>query len=176
MSDMASLDEFRKAKDEFFMSDPGSPLTPQQRLRFRDLSYFPENPDLRISAKLEPDQEPEGTEITMDTTTGTVRTYRRVGSVRFEVDGQQVQLALYSSEEDKSLFVPFRDATSGEETYGGGRYLETDPPEDGVVVLDFNYAYNPYCVYNEHWSCPLPPRENWLAVPIRAGETNFEAS
>jgi uncharacterized protein len=173
---MASLEEFRKAKDEFFLSNPQSPLTPEQRRSFHGLSYFPENTDLRVGAKLEPDQEPEGTKITMDTTTGTERPYRRVGSVRFEVDGQQAELALYSSEEDESLFVPFRDATSGKETYGGGRYLETDPPEDGNVVLDFNYAYNPYCVYSEHWSCPIPPRENWLPVPIRAGETNFEGS
>ncbi|MBT8206662.1 MAG: DUF1684 domain-containing protein, partial [Acidimicrobiia bacterium] len=68
-------------------------------------------------------------------------------------------------------FVPFRDATSGKESYGAGRYLDVHPNEDGTVTLDFNYAYNPYCAYDEAFSCPLPPIENWLEVPIAAGET-----
>ncbi len=71
------------------------------------------------------------------------------------------------------LFLPLRDATSGEETYGAGRYLEPQPAAEGWVLMDFNCLYSPYCAYNEAWSCPLPPRENWLSVPIRAGEKTF---
>jgi len=73
---------------------------------------------------------------------------------------------------EKDLFIIFKDATSGKETYGAGRYLDLDRHGDEIVI-DFNYAYNPYCAYNPDWSCPLPPAENWLKVPIRAGEKNF---
>jgi uncharacterized protein (DUF1684 family) len=76
---------------------------------------------------------------------------------------------------DGDLFLPLRDATSGDETYGAGRYLEPLMLDDGRVLVDFNYLYNPYCAYNDAWSCPLPPRENWLTVPIRAGEKAFAA-
>ena len=82
---------------------------------------------------------------------------------------------MYASEDMDELFVPFRDATSGKETYGAGRYLEVESPgPDGRVRVDFNAAYNPYCAYNPDWSCPIPPGENWLSVPIRAGEKTFE--
>jgi uncharacterized protein (DUF1684 family) len=90
------------------------------------------------------------------------------------VDGRPTRITLFTSPEMHELFLPFRDATSGRETYGAGRYLEVDPPDaDGRVVVDFNLAYNPYCAYNPDWSCPIPPGENWLDVPIRAGERTF---
>ena len=94
--------------------------------------------------------------------------------VRFEVDGHPTQLTLYRSDETDGLFVPFRDATSGIDSYGAGRYLEVEPPDaDGEVEVDLNYAYNPFCAYNPNWSCPIPPIENWLPVPIRAGERTY---
>jgi len=111
--------------------------------------------------------------LEMDTTSGDRQLYRREGRVTFEVDGQQAVLYLYRSEGSHGLFLPFRDATSGKESYGGGRYLETVLDNDGTVLIDFNYAYSPYCAYNEDWSCPLPPAENWLTVPIRAGEKTW---
>src|SRR5205823_4054425 len=85
------------------------------------------------------------------------------------------RLMLYASDDSDELFVPFRDATSGQETYGAGRYLEIHAHGDNVVI-DFNYAYNPNCAYDPAWSCPLPPIENWLKVPIRAGEKAFHRS
>lgn len=169
---MSRLDEFRSDKDEFFALDPASPLTPEQRREFRGLAYFPEDPALRIDAELETGVD-RGEEIVMQTTTGGVQTYRRAGVVVFSVDGRPARVTLYESEGIDTLFVPFRDATSGKETYGAGRYLEVDRPAGGRVVVDFNIAYNPYCCYNESWSCPIPPRENWLDVPIRAGEKDF---
>ena len=169
---MSRLLEFRSEKDEFFALDPDSPLTPEQRREFRGLAYFPEDPSLRIDAELDTDVNRDE-EIVMQMTTGGVQTYRRAGVVGFEVDGRTARITLYESEGMEALFVPFRDATSGTETYGAGRYLEVDPPADGRVVVDFNIAYNPYCCYNESWSCPIPPRENWLDVPIRAGEKEF---
>ena len=112
--------------------------------------------------------------LEMDTSTGAKQTYTREGKITFRVDGQETDLYLYSTGDPYELFVPFRDATSGKETYGAGRYLEAPVAEDGTVLVDFNYAYNPYCAYNELWSCPLPPVENWLKAPIRAGEMSFD--
>ena len=169
---MSELDEFRRDKDEFFRDDPRAPLTPEQQENFAGLSYYPENPALRIEGELDTAVDRDE-DIVMQTTTGGEQVYRRAGKVRFEVDGQPAEITLYESPEQHELFVPFRDATSGKETYGAGRYLEVEPPKDGRVVVDFNYAYNPYCCYNEAWSCPIPPGENWLAVPLRAGEKDF---
>lgn len=162
------LEQFRERKDRFFVTGPDSPLTREQKTRFRGLSYFPENPNLVIEAELDADVNPEV--VVLQTSTRGTQTYRRAGVVRFEVDGRPAQLTLFAGEGERDLFVPFRDATSGGETYGAGRYLEVEPPKNGAVVVDFNYAYNPYCAFNDRWSCPIPPRENWLNVPIRAGE------
>lgn len=173
---MSELTEFRAEKDAFFREHPSSPLTASQRATFRGLAYFPENQDLIVRTSLETDGVDRDETIVMQTTTGGEQTYHRAGVVRFEVDGQPAQVTLYSSPEMHELFVPFRDATSGKETYGAGRYLEVEPPDArGNVVIDFNDAYNPYCAYNPEWSCPIPPGENWLPVAIRAGERNFEA-
>jgi uncharacterized protein (DUF1684 family) len=92
--------------------------------------------------------------------------------VSFEVRGEAVSLALYDSGHP-GYFLPFRDATSGKASYGAGRYLDIEPNSDGTVTIDFNLAYNPFCAYNDAYSCPLPPTENWLQVPIEAGEKDF---
>ncbi len=168
---MSRLKEFRKSKDQFFGGDHDSPLEGEQRRDFKGLAYFPENRDLVIDAPLDTAVEPG--EVRMQTSTGEEQVYRRAGKLRFAVGGEQAELTLYTSPSQHDLFLPFRDATSGTETYGAGRYLEVAPARDGRVVVDFNYAYNPYCAYNARWSCPLPPTENWLKVPIRAGEKNF---
>jgi uncharacterized protein (DUF1684 family) len=169
---VSDLDNFRASKDEFFAEDPHSPLTSHQRAAFSGLSYFPENPALRLNLALDTDVDHDYFE--MGTSTGDRQDYRRAGRVVFSVEGQECELFLYSQEEGSTVFfVPFRDRTSGAETYPAGRYLEAELGPDGTVEIDFNYAYNPYCAYNEHWSCPLPPMENWLMVPIRAGEMSF---
>ena len=171
---MSELDEFRAEKDAFFRDDPHSPLGPDQRATFEGLEYFPENEALVIRGQLQTEGIDRVERIVMQTTTGGEQEYRRAGVVRFEVDGEQAQVTLYTSPDAHGLFLPFRDATSGKETYGAGRYLEVDPPgQGGQVAIDFNSAYSPYCAYNPMWSCPIPPRENWLAVPIRAGEKSF---
>lgn len=150
--------------------DPDSPLEHEQRHAFAGLSYFPFNPALRLEVSLDRDVPDEP--VTVDTSTGESQEFRRAGKFHFEVEGQPAELTIYQGEHDE-LFLPLRDSTSGEETYGAGRYLEPTPIDDGRVLVDFNYLYNPYCAYNEAWSCPLPPRENWLSVPIRAGEKSF---
>jgi uncharacterized protein (DUF1684 family) len=168
------LEEFRAAKDAFFHDDPHSPLRPEQRPSFEGLSYFPPSEASLIRERLETEGVDRDERIVMPTTTGGEQVYRRAGVVRFDVDGDPAHVTLYASADSDELFLPFRDATSGTETYGAGRYLDVEPPgADGNVVVDFNYAYNPYCAYDSGWSCPIPPGENWLPVPIRAGERSF---
>jgi hypothetical protein len=164
------LEQFRADKDEFYGHDHRSPLTPAQQRDFQGLLYFPENPTLIIKARI--DRKVEPGIVRMETTKGEQQEFPRYGVVHIEVDGRPAQVTLYASGHSRRLFLPFRDATSGKETYGAGRYLDLEADGDEVLV-DFNYAYNPYCAYNPDWSCPLPPAENWLEVPIRAGEMTF---
>jgi len=167
---MNELQEFRASKDDFFARHPQSPLTPEQRRDFHGLNYFSENPDLEMEVKLErfTEQEP----VVIQTSTGQTQSYIRYGKFKFPVDGQEAELTLYASE--NGYFLPFADSLAGEETYPAGRYLEPDPLPGDRFLVDFNMAYNPYCAYNEMWSCPLTPPENRLKVPIRAGEKIYK--
>ena len=166
---MSDLDDFRAAKNEFFAHDHQSPLTREQRREFKGLNYFPENPELRLELPVERFPKPDVIQI--QTSTGDVQTYTRYGRFHFSVDGQPAELTLYQS--DGGFFLPFVDRQAPRETYGAGRYLEPEELEDGRFLLDFNLAYNPYCAYNDAWSCPLTPFENHIKVPIKAGEKNF---
>ncbi len=161
---MTELEEFREEKDAFFKSHPQSPLMPEQKNTFTGLSYFPENPALR----LEVEEFPEKQAIVMQTSTGDVQKYQKYGKFKFTVEGQEAELTLYAGQH--GFFLPFADALAGTETYGAGRYLEPESLGGGKFLVDFNLAYNPYCAYNENFSCPITPRENRLKVPIRAGE------
>jgi uncharacterized protein len=167
---MSELQDFRREKDEFFAHDRQSPLTTQQKRDFHGLNYFPENPDLRLEVKAE--ELPVKDRVEMQTSTGDVQVYQRHSRFHFNVDGQEAELAIYES--DSGFFLPFVDALAGKETYPAGRYLEPEPLPGGRFLVDFNVAYNPYCAYNEHWSCPLTPFENRVKVPIRAGEKIFD--
>ncbi len=167
---MSELERFRKEKDAFFRNDPHSPLLPEQKAAFAGLRYFPENPDLELIVEVE--RFPQGEVIQIQTNTGDVQTYERLGRFSFEVDGEQAELTIFHN--DQGYFLPFTDSLAGKETYGAGRYLEPERLPDGRFLVDFNLAYNPYCAYNEHWSCPITPLENRLKVPIRAGERSFE--
>lgn len=169
---MNQLSLFRAEKDEFFATHPQSPLTPQQKNMFEGLSYFEENPDLRLMVDI--DEFENKDQIRIQTNTGDIQSYERFGRFTFEVDGEQASLTLYRNEH--GFFLPFADSLAGEETYGAGRYLEPEEHDDGKFLIDFNLAYNPYCAYNESWSCPITPPENRLKVPIRAGEKVFEES
>ncbi len=156
-------------KDEFFARGADSPLTDEQRATFAGLRYFDPDPALRFEVRLDRSTAAPPEEI--QTSTGDVQQLARAGTLRFAVDGREV--ALVAFEQGHELFIPFRDATSADETYGAGRYVEAHPLGGDLFELDLNGAYNPYCAYNDPWSCPLPPRENWLAVPVRAGEKSF---
>lgn len=166
---MSELAAYRAEKDGFFGRHPQSPLTPEQRIGFMGLQYFPENEALRLEVQVEPikDQEP----MQMQTSTAGVQTYVRYGRFKFQVDGEDAELTIYQNEH--GYFLPFVDSLAGRETYPAGRYLEPEALAGNRFFVDFNLAYNPYCAYNEMWSCPLTPAENRLKVPIRAGEKLF---
>jgi uncharacterized protein (DUF1684 family) len=175
----ANLRDFRDQIDDFMQFHPQSPLDDNQRENFRGLAYYDYNPDLVLTVNVERLADDEPT-VEMETSTGDTREFRRWGIFSFEVDGEEARLTIYSDPAGGEFFLPFRDATNGDETYGAGRYLDDHRPglrnvgEDKMAV-DFNYAYNPYCAYSSSFSCPLPPRENWLKVPLRAGERDFAA-
>lgn len=166
---MTELEEFRKEKDEFFAHHPQSPLTREQRKAFNGLNYFPEDESLRLEVQVEEFSQKDS--VQMQTTTGDVQEYVRYGRFRFEVDGQSAELTIYESQH--GFFLPFVDSLAGSETYPAGRYLDPDPLPGNRFLVDFNLAYNPYCAYNEMWSCPITPFENRIKIPIRAGEKIF---
>ena len=178
---MSELDDYRKQKDDFFQHDWQSPLEANQRTDFQGLKYYPENPTLRIITPLEVYADKQL--VTMITSTGSAREYMKYGCFTFHVGEETATLQVYQDADDGSLFLPFVDATAPEETYGAGRYVEVQELGDDKFLIDFNYAYNPYCAYNEpyeinpnavqRWSCPLPPRENHLKVRIEAGEKKY---
>jgi uncharacterized protein (DUF1684 family) len=164
---------FREAKDEFMRQSNDSPFSHGGQDGFQGLKYFEPDPAYRFVTKLV--RFPTETSLMMTTTKGTRQLFNTVGRFDLVVDGQPVHLRAYQSAEgeEPSLFVPFRDTTSGNETYGSGRYLDMKVQHDDVYLLDFNYAYDPYCAYNDGYVCPLPPTENWLEVAIRAGEKKY---
>lgn len=160
----------RAAKDEFMRSSPHSPIAPAEREGFVGLFYFPIDPGLRLGRLRLARYSGGGPErLAIPTSDGSSREARRAGEFRFEIGGQGLRLTVYDLG-GRSLFVPFRDATSGLETYGAGRYLDLEPDSDGTYTLDFNLAYSPFCAHSPNYSCPLTPEENCLAVPIAAGE------
>lgn len=167
--------EFRRRKNDFFASSQ-SPLPAATRQGFTGLAYFEFQPELIFALVLKPATDFE--HVMMETSNGIRKSFVRAGTLEFALSGQRVQLTAFSNPEldNHGLFIPFRDATSGTQTYGSGRYLDTELCADGTVMLDFNLAYNPYCAYSDGWSCPIPPLENWLSVPILAGEKTFGAN
>ncbi len=170
---MSEIGDFRKAKDQYFGSGQDSPLTPEQRKRFRGLQYFPENPELQFLLSVEEFPRDARDVIRMATSSGETAAHLRWGQLKFEVDGTLVVLTVYRDVDGNEYFLPFMDVTTGEESYSDGRYLDLPANGDGRLLVDFNYAYNPYCAYNPHWSCPIPPAENRIPVAITAGEKTF---
>lgn len=166
--DARDLAEFRAAKDAHFREDAGSPLTPAGRRAFTGLAYYDYEPALVFEVTPEPYEDLET--IEMGTSDGDVREYERWARIGFTVDGAGQSLTVFRDTQTGEPFLPFVDAGAGTETYGAGRYLDLPEGEGGRLLVDFNYAYQPYCAYNPGYSCPIPPAENRLSVHIRAGE------
>jgi hypothetical protein len=169
---------FRTARDALFRSHAQTPLAPEQHARFAGLAYYPYDPAWRLIGAVERAVERASFELDLPGD-GLVR-YTRVARIRFALRGQPAELSAFWIEGyGGGLFVPFRDTTSGQATYGGGRYLYDTikgadlGAGDEQIVLDFNYAYNPSCAYNDAWVCPLSPAENRLPFAVEAGEKGF---
>nr|WKN37924.1 DUF1684 domain-containing protein [Tunicatimonas sp. TK19036] len=160
----------------YLRSAPDSPFAPDS-IPFHELSYYEAKPEYRVTARLERVEDHKL--LTLPTTSGEDEKYIRYGYAQFDLGGQPQRLLVLQpfDQEESTLFVAFADATSGEETYGGGRYLNVEMPSrtgQKTLELDFNLAYNPYCAYNPTFSCPFPPRENVMEIPVEAGEKTFE--
>jgi uncharacterized protein (DUF1684 family) len=159
----------RAQKDEMFRrGGEDMPIRPGDVDKFLPLSYFPIDESYSVPAQLQPAE--QRTTFRMPTSTGALRDVTRIGTLVFSLKGQPLKLTAFLEEGSQGLFVPFSDLTSGTETYQAGRYINLEPTATGIYIIDFNVAYNPYCYYNADFDCPLPPAENRLAVPIRAGE------
>jgi uncharacterized protein len=166
---VADLAAFRANKDRQFQEEK-DPVPASRKATLLPLRYFPPDESYVIPAQLKlADERPT---VTMPTSTGTLRQYRRVGVLEFTLQNQQMTLGAFVEEGQPvvDLFVPFADTTTGQETYPAGRYLDLHPKATGVYTIDFNRAYNPYCAYNESYECPFPPASNRLKIAIRAGE------
>jgi uncharacterized protein len=165
-----TLAAFRAARERLIRAHPQSPIRAEQRATFAGLEHWPYDPELRLEATVDPVDHERLIAHSLD---GDPYPLDRIGRVRLPFGKLEVYwIQVYGG----GVFIPFRDATSGTESYGAGRYLLDTIKgadlggTDDRLVLDFNYAYNPSCAYDPRWSCPLAPAANWLRVPIRAGE------
>ena len=165
----ARIEQHRHQKNAFFKSHPQSPLTPAQQAVFTGLAHYEYNPDLDLTVAVEPFETPKIVQIL--TTDNQIHNYLRYAEFTFTVDSEEVCLTIFRTEH--GFFLPFVDANAGKETYPAGRYLEPEQIDHTTFHIDFNLAYNPFCAYNDAWSCPITPFENRLKVAIRAGEKIF---
>ena len=169
----ARLRQARQQKDRAFRTAPNSPLPAETRTSFNGLRYFaPNAATYRVTARLTRAATPAPLPLTLTGGTG-ADAYARWGTAEFALGGQlQRLLLLQRSGETNELFLPFTDPTNGPQTYAGGRYLDLPlpAPDATEITLDFNAAYNPFCAYNHDYSCPKPPADNRLTVPVEAGE------
>ena len=170
----AAWREWRAERDDMFSSHPQSPLTSEARDSFTGLPYYDYVAGYRVLAHVDP-ADPQTYQI--GTSGNGTYEFTRFGTAAFELQGRELALELYWLEGyGGGVFLPFRDATSGRSTYGAGRYLVDTVKgadlgdEDGHLVLDFNFAYNPSCAYDPRWVCPLAPPPNRLDIAIEAGE------
>ncbi|MFP8890842.1 DUF1684 domain-containing protein [Natrialbaceae archaeon A-CW2] len=180
-----ALQAKREEKDRFFADHPQSPIPPEEREDFSGLTYFPPDPTYRVTATVSLEDDPDSNPVAMDTSSGREVRYLRIATLTFDLERDDpdledgtYELTAYSQDgSSDTLFVPFRDKTTGQQSYRGGRYMELDVAgdlEDGQeLIVDFNLAYSPFCAFSETFDCPLPPEENWLEVAIAAGEQEY---
>lgn len=170
-------EKFRESYKEEFVKTSNSPLD-KNDLEF--LRFYDPDTTFRVNATFK--RVTHRRPFEMPTYSGTKKTYVKYGEIKFRLNGKKQTLTVYRSlslqtlpQYKDYLFLPFKDKTSGNETYGGGRYidLKTTEVKNSQFILDFNKAYNPYCAYSDGFNCPIPPKENHLGIAIQAGEKNF---
>lgn len=166
--------DFQKEMNAKFKDASKSPLTATDRKDFRELDFFKYDSTFLVTAKLK--LTPDTEFFNMKTTTSRLSKERVFGILTFTINGETYSLNIYQGEENMQtegledyLFMPFLDDTNGTTSYAGGRYIDLRIPEGDSIIIDFNTAYNPYCAYNEKFSCPIVPRGNYLPIEIKAG-------
>ncbi|WP_431136088.1 DUF1684 domain-containing protein [Psychroserpens mesophilus] len=171
--------EFQRELNAEYKDATSSPLKDKDRKTFKGLDFFTFDSTYVVNAYLK--RTPNTEWFDMKTTTSRVSPERIYGILTFELKGQSYTLNVYQGKDiikreglADYLFLPFLDDTNGEESYGGGRYIDLRIPEGDTIEIDFNKAYNPYCAYNEKYSCPIVPRVNYLALEVRAGVKAFK--
>lgn len=171
--------EFQREINAKFKDAEQSPLKEKDRENFQGLDFFPFDDTYVVTAdfKRTPDEKAFG----MKTTTTRLPVYVKYGELSFTLKGKPYKLNVYQNQDlikkeeyADYLFLPFLDDTNGNSTYGGGRYIDMRIPQGNTMVIDFNTAYNPYCAYNEKYSCPIIPRENYMAEKIEAGVKAYQ--
>ncbi|MCU0471432.1 MAG: DUF1684 domain-containing protein [Arcicella sp.] len=162
-----TIQDLRNQKDTFLKTDKESPIT--NKAVFKGLKYFEINPSFKVNGTLDKFSSDQTTNISM--TGGGAEEYEAYGNVSFEVEGVKYSLKIFKTPEG-NLFLPFKDLTTNKETYGAGRYLDfgVNDVKNNQLVIDFNKAYQPYCAYNEAFTCPITPAENFINAAIKAGE------
>ena len=173
-----SFTPFQKEMNEFFKDASISPLKEKDLKNFKGLDFFAFDSSYVVNADLT--RTPEEKSFKMKTTTDRLPEYIKYGIVTFDLFNKSYSLNIYRNLDiinnegyQDYLFLPFLDDTNGFESYGGGRYIDLDIPKGDNLVIDFNSAYNPYCVYDEKYSCPIVPRDNYLSIKINAGVKAF---
>jgi uncharacterized protein (DUF1684 family) len=176
-SDTAVLNDikrFQKELNEEYTNKSTTPLSAAAKKEFKGIHFFPVSTQYVVTAKFTRTANEKVFE--MPTSGKETKQYVKYGEVTFTIKDKEYKLGVYQSISLSSqrqyrdyLFIPFRDATSGKETYGGGRYIDLTIPQTNTVVINFNKAYQPYCAYTEGYNCPIPPRENYVPVKIEAG-------
>ena len=164
------ITDFQQELNEDYLDKETSPLSRKDRKHFQGHRFYEINLNYRVIAQVELLEKQDT--IVMPTSAGTEKVYVKYARLHFEIDGTECELVAYQSTRESLknyLFIPFRDKTSGNDSYGGGRYIDLEMPIGDEVVLNFNLAYNPYCAYADGWYCPIPPEENTLQVAIKAG-------
>ena len=174
--------EYQRALNASYKDASKSPLKKKDLKNFKGLDFFPIDSTFIVIAKLT--KIANAPIFEMATTTDRKPLYKEYGLLEFKLKGVETLLTIYQSQDDlrdekykNYLFLPFTDDTSSNESYGGGRYMDvmtTDEKADGTISLNFNNTYNPYCAYNDKYSCPLTPRKNHLNIEIKAGIKVFE--
>ncbi len=173
------IEQFQYKMNVEFSDKKTTPLKKKDFKKFKELAFFTIDEVYKITANFE--RTPNEPIFEMPTTTERLPLYTQFGIATFTFNGKEVSLRIYQNQKlvldleyKDHLFIPFNDLTNGNETYEGGRYIDLEKPKGNTIVIDFNKAYNPYCAYNEKYSCPIPPIENDMQIEIKAGVLAFD--
>jgi uncharacterized protein (DUF1684 family) len=172
-----AIKTYQESESATFADPEESILDAEDLEHFESLEFYPI--DLKFYVEATFVRTPNEKPFLMKTSTDRLPEYVKYGEAHFEIDGLPLMLNLYKSTrplenpEDDYIFLPFTDLTSGDGSYGGGRYIDLDVPQEETLIIDFNKSYNPYCAYSKRYSCPIPPKENDLLVRIEAGVKDF---